>query len=163
MEPMEQLRLSLDGLLAKRSEAIEVFTVLVTGWRFWPRSSASRVWHELGKVRMTVPSYIVLRVMEGACPYDGVDLYAYEWAEASKFAKQNVEPQRIPADWGVYGRAAGPIRNQQMVNRSPDLVLAFPQFALKDDYRGKPSGTHDCMNRAKAAGIPIETFPWVTS
>ena len=32
----------------------------------------------------------------------------------------------FPADWKKYGRAAGPIRNKQMLNEGkPDLVLAF--------------------------------------
>jgi hypothetical protein len=32
----------------------------------------------------------------------------------------------FPADWKKYGRAAGPIRNKQMLDEGkPDLVLAF--------------------------------------
>ena len=33
----------------------------------------------------------------------------------------------FPADWKAHGRAAGPIRNQQMLDEGkPDLVVAFP-------------------------------------
>ena len=32
-----------------------------------------------------------------------------------------------PVDWEKYGKAAGPIRNQQMIDKGkPDLVVAFP-------------------------------------
>jgi hypothetical protein len=33
----------------------------------------------------------------------------------------------FPANWKVYGRAAGPIRNMKMLlEGKPDLVVAFP-------------------------------------
>lgn len=53
----------------------------------------------------------------------------------------------VKADWDAYGKAAGGIRNQQMVDMQPDVVLAFQ----KDNSRG----TQDCMDRAKKAGIPV--------
>ena len=53
-----------------------------------------------------------------------------------------------PADWSTHGRAAGPIRNQQMVDRGADICLAFPTSSS--------IGTWDCVRRAKAAGIPVE-------
>lgn len=52
----------------------------------------------------------------------------------------------VPADWRTHGKAAGPIRNQRMIDDfKPDLVLAFPG--------GR--GTADMVARAKAAGIPV--------
>lgn len=52
----------------------------------------------------------------------------------------------FPADWDLHGRAAGPIRNQEMIDRGkPDLVLAFPG--------GR--GTADMVRRAEAAGVPV--------
>jgi hypothetical protein len=54
--------------------------------------------------------------------------------------------REFPADWEKYGKAAGPIRNQQMLNEGkPDLVIAFPG--------GK--GTQDMINRAKKAGVKV--------
>lgn len=48
------------------------------------------------------------------------------------------------ANWGLHGKAAGPIRNQQMIDEGkPDLVVAFPG--------GK--GTKDMVTRAEKAGI----------
>lgn len=54
-----------------------------------------------------------------------------------------------PADWQRHGRAAGPIRNQQMVDSGADLVIAFPG--------GR--GTADMVRRARAAGIPVRVIP----
>ena len=50
-----------------------------------------------------------------------------------------------PADWFRYGNAAGPIRNQEMINAGADVVIAFPG--------GR--GTADLCRRAEAAGIPV--------
>jgi hypothetical protein len=51
-----------------------------------------------------------------------------------------------PADWARYGKAAGPIRNQEMLDGGADLVIAFPG--------GR--GTQDMMNRAESADVPVE-------
>lgn len=52
-----------------------------------------------------------------------------------------------PAIWGKYGRRAGPIRNQEMVDLGAELCLAFPV--------GKAFGTRDCMGRARRANIKV--------
>jgi hypothetical protein len=52
----------------------------------------------------------------------------------------------FPADWTTHGRAAGPIRNQQMIDEGkPDIVIAFPG--------GR--GTADMVRRAEKAGIEV--------
>lgn len=51
------------------------------------------------------------------------------------------------AEWDKHDRAAGPIRNQGMVDSGADLCLAFPTKTSR--------GTRDCMRRARAAGIPV--------
>ena len=54
--------------------------------------------------------------------------------------------EEYPADWNKHGRAAGPIRNQQMLDEGkPDLVVAFPG--------GK--GTAHMIRIAKKAGINV--------
>lgn len=53
---------------------------------------------------------------------------------------------RYNADWSLYGKAAGPIRNQRMIDKGkPDLVVAFPG--------GR--GTADLVQRAEVAGVPV--------
>ena len=53
-----------------------------------------------------------------------------------------------PADWQHHGKAAGPLRNQVMVDAGAALGLAFPWPESK--------GTWDCVRRAADAGIPVE-------
>jgi hypothetical protein len=56
-----------------------------------------------------------------------------------------------PADWGKHGKAAGPIRNQRMLEEGkPDLVLAFIDKPL-----AKSRGTADMVRRARKAGVPV--------
>lgn len=51
------------------------------------------------------------------------------------------------ADWKKYGRAAGPIRNQKMMDEQrPDLVVAFPGGA----------GTQSMIRIAEKAGVRVE-------
>lgn len=52
----------------------------------------------------------------------------------------------FPADWEKYGKKAGSIRNQQMLDEGkPDLVIAFPT--------PKSKGTWDMVRRAQKARI----------
>ena len=56
----------------------------------------------------------------------------------------------FPADWNKYGRAAGPIRNKQMLDEGkPDLVLAF--HSNIENSRG----TKNMIEQAKKRGIVI--------
>jgi hypothetical protein len=81
-------------------------------------------------------------VMHG--DYDGADTLADEAARELGFT-----PEPYPADWDRYGGAAGPRRNQRMIDAGPHVVLAFPL------PRKKNKGTRDCMKRAVKAGIPV--------
>ena len=72
---------------------------------------------------------------------------------AHKFAKLNEYPVKVfQAEWSKYGRAAGPIRNQKMLDEGkPDLVLAF----FKEKYS---AGTVDMVSRAREAGVEVKEF-----
>lgn len=55
---------------------------------------------------------------------------------------------RFPARWARYGKQAGPIRNQQMLDEGkPDMVLAF-----HDDIKNS-KGTLDMIRKAESARI----------
>lgn len=57
----------------------------------------------------------------------------------------------FPADWNLYGRAAGPIRNKQMLTEGqPDQVHAFHSDITSS------RGTRNMVNQARAKGIPVE-------
>ncbi len=80
-----------------------------------------------------------LTIIEGGAT--GADSLAREWA---KLCHHGVVTFR--ADWHSHGKAAGPIRNQLMIDGGkPDIVVAFPG--------GK--GTADMVKRARAAQMQI--------
>ncbi len=58
------------------------------------------------------------------------------------------------ADWNRYGKAAGSIRNKQMLEEGkPDLVLAFPS----NPYKISP-GTANMIAQARKAGIEVRVI-----
>jgi hypothetical protein len=72
----------------------------------------------------------------------GADNMATDWA-----AVNWVSFEEHPADWDKYGRAAGLIRNKQMLDTGVDLVIAFP--------RGEARGTKHMMKIAREAGVEV--------
>lgn len=118
------------------------FRILVTGSRAWPAGRAQVVVRLLaGQVAKAAALGLAAVVVHGACP-SGADAIAASWA-----AQNGVACEAWPADWGRLGRAAGPIRNQAMVEAGADVCLAFPAAGSR--------GTTDCVRRASAAGIPL--------
>lgn len=90
---------------------------------------------DLVEVRGALPRKIV----HGAAT--GADSLADVWGR--RFA---IEVVRVPAQWEKDGRAAGPVRNQQMLDEyKPDLCVAFPG--------GR--GTADMIARARKAGVTV--------
>lgn len=75
----------------------------------------------------------------------GADRFARSWA---KLNDQSYET--YPADWRTQGKAAGPIRNAEMLrDGKPDVVWAFVTKPLEQSR-----GTADMVRRARAAGVP---------
>ena len=73
----------------------------------------------------------------------GADMLAADWA-----ISRDIPCHAYPADWDSDGKAAGPIRNQKMLDLGkPHMVIAFPG--------GK--GTADMIRRAERAGVPVVT------
>lgn len=72
----------------------------------------------------------------------GADTLAARWGK-----QLGIPVYEFHADWNKHKRAAGPIRNQRMLDEGkPDLVIAFPG--------GR--GTADMVRRARAAGVRVE-------
>lgn len=60
---------------------------------------------------------------------------------------------KFPADWDRYGRAAGPIRNTQMLNEgNPDLVIAFHNDVTQS------KGTKNMIEQAKTRYITVKLY-----
>lgn len=77
---------------------------------------------------------------------------------ADTLAKQIAEQHgfsciEFAADWAKYGKAAGPIRNGQMLKEGkPDIVYAF-----YTDYEGS-KGTRNMVDQAIRAGITVYEY-----
>ena len=86
--------------------------VLICGDRDWVDRDLIHSWIE------QLQEWGVDSIIEGEAR--GADTIAREEAE-----KLGIEVEKFPAEWNRFGRAAGPIRNRQMLDENPDLVLAF--------------------------------------
>lgn len=76
----------------------------------------------------------------------GVDRIAGFWAR-----RVGIDNIKFPADWDKYGKAAGAIRNRQMLEEGdPDVVLAFPGGL----------GTANMIALAEKAGVEVERIDY---
>jgi hypothetical protein len=71
----------------------------------------------------------------------GVDLIGRAWA-----LSQGIEVREYPAAWRQYGRRAGPMRNQEMVDTAQALVVIRFQ---------RSRGSKDVLMRARLRGLVI--------
>lgn len=117
--------------------------ILVCGDRHWGFESgdAQLLWEELNGWLPFEPE-----IIEG-CAH-GADQMAEDWA------RTNDRPlHHFPADWTRHGRAAGPIRNRNMMAAGkPDIVLAFHH----DLDHSK--GTKDIIAVAVRESVPYVHF-----
>ncbi|MHB1524969.1 MAG: DUF2493 domain-containing protein [Candidatus Dormibacteria bacterium] len=109
--------------------------VLICGSRVW----TDRVAIEAVVAQMPLGSVVIVGGATGA------DTLAEVAARAA-----GLQCEVYPADWGLYGRRAGPIRNRAMLREGrPDVVVAFHA-----DLWGS-RGTADMVRVAQAAGLPV--------
>src|SRR5215217_1020713 len=68
---------------------------------------------------------------------------------AVQFAEQYGMPcLKFPADWARYGKGAGPVRNQLMLDQGkPNLIVAFPMQSSR--------GTRDMINRGLMEDVEV--------
>ena len=112
--------------------------VLVCGGREF--SARAALWDALYRLDPSV-------IIEGGAR--GADMLAAEWAHHT-----STRLLTFPALWQDEGRAAGPRRNQRMLDEGrPDLVLACPG--------GR--GTADMVRRARRAGVTIQHLVHVSA
>lgn len=82
----------------------------------------------------------ITELCHGAAP--GADTLAGDWAVSIA----RVKTIAYPANWDQHGKAAGPMRNNWMLEDfKPDIVIAFP---------GGP-GTAHMIKIAKRAGVSV--------
>lgn len=115
--------------------------VLICGDRYWDNYSSI-----LNIVKRLKNKYGNIKIIEGGC--SGADIMAKKAA-----IECGLEYAEYPANWTEYGKRAGPLRNQQMLDEeNPDMVIAF------HPNTNQSKGTKDMIARAKKAGIQIYIF-----
>ena len=77
--------------------------------------------------------------------HDSPDGWAANWATY----RDDVIESPYPADWDAYGRSAGPIRNDDMIDDG-DALLAF--------WDGSSSGCGGTIDTALDAGLPVAVY-----
>ena len=108
---------------------------LICGGRnFSDKEMFNSAMHDLMSLR-GMPSVVVQGGAKGA------DTLAKEWA-----GHHALKLETEKAKWNVYGKSAGAIRNQEMLDKyNPDFVVAFPG--------GR--GTADMVRRSKKIGLDV--------
>lgn len=91
----------------------------------------------------------ITEVVCGMC--EGVDLLGKLWAEENK-----IPVKEFPADWKMYGKVAGPIRNAHMAEYADAAIIIFtgPSRGSKSMERemkkvNKPLFVYEVKNAAQ--------------
>lgn len=146
--------------------------VVVTGSRDWPKDHPLAItalldglWQDVTMGHLLV-EMSEFHLFAGDCP-TGVDSIVKWWAKQSPTHSYNereddpyFEFHEHKANWGLYGHAAGPIRNATMLKAAQlGLVVAFHTsrshyLNLDRELAGKKgnSGTNDCASKARRMG-----------
>lgn len=115
--------------------------VLICGSRTWNNINAVRRY-----VRTLNPTHDTI-IHGGA---RGADSCAHVAA-----VEHGIEVRAIPADWKRYGRGAGHIRNETMLDEKPDLVVYFHADLTSS------KGTKHMVKIAREAGVKVIGNPGV--
>lgn len=117
--------------------------VLICGSRWWKEALTTKEFRIETYVKALPPGSVIIH---GDAP--GADYVAKRMA--IKYGHTEVA---FHANWGKYGDAAGPIRNQQMLDEGhPDKVAAFHKNIVHS------TGTKDMIAKARKARLPVQVF-----
>ena len=111
--------------------------VLITGDRKWRNE-------KLMRLALSTLNHLDT-IIEGEAA--GADSMSRDMAKAF-----GIKVIQVPADWTAYGRAAGPIRNREMLNLNPDEVWAF------HDNLATSRGTLNMVQQAQRKGTFTRFF-----
>lgn len=107
--------------------------VIISGWRGWTNETPIKA-----TLKQVQQIYGTNTILVHGDNKKGVDAIAEKiWTDMGG------KTERYPADWNNHKKGAGPIRNQQMLDKGADLVILFASEQSK--------GTFDMLKRAKAA------------
>lgn len=69
---------------------------------------------------------------------------------AEKYAKENnILFEEYPADWGTYGKSAGPIRNKQMADIAVEAIIFWDGYSR---------GTMNMISNMKKLGKQVKVY-----
>lgn len=103
--------------------------------------SGSRNFNDYELLSKKLDDYRITEIIHGAAR--GTDTLAGRYGE-----EHGIPVTAYPADWELYGKSAGPIRNATMLKEGdPDVVIAF----LAKDSRG----TQNMIDQALKAMVPV--------
>lgn len=101
----------------------------------------SRDFNDYRLLEEVLDRYEITEIIQGEAR--GADSLARTYGE-----RRGIPVHGFPALWDIYGRAAGPIRNSEMLREGdPELVIAFP--------KGASRGTYNMIEIARKAGVPV--------
>lgn len=103
--------------------------------------SGSREWIDKERIRKVILSYSPDLVIQGGAR--GADRLAREVC-----FEEGIDCETVHAKWERFGRAAGSIRNGEMLLKNPDLILAF--------WDGASPGTKNMIDAANKAGFDVD-------
>lgn len=110
---------------------------MIAGCRHYDNYEEAKKYIDFCISRMRNDNQLIF--ISGCCR--GADALGERYAEENGF-----KIQRFPAEWGKYGKSAGPRRNRQMVEAS-DYVICF--------WDGKSRGTMSLIDIAVLCNKPI--------
>lgn len=122
----------------------KVFKVIIAGSRYYSdyeklRSTCDRLLSR----KLADPDCLVI-VVSGGAP--GADSLGERYAK-----ERGLAVERFPADWDAHGRAAGPIRNEQMASVA-DALIAFPLEGAAN------RGTYNMVRLAKERDLQVRVI-----
>jgi hypothetical protein len=119
------------------------YRILVTGSRNWDDEHAiEKVLHN---AFITAGSRMDTVLVHGGAR--GADTIA-----AALWSRQGLPTDEFPAQWNLYGKTAGYLRNREMVLSGPSACFAF--------IRDNSPGTSSCIELARHFGIPTYVFEY---
>lgn len=118
----------------------------------------SRTFTDYEKMKRILDGYDITDIIEGEAR--GADRLAGVYGK-----DRGIPVHKFPADWDTHGKAAGPIRNKQMlVEGKPDLCIAFlGPVAISEFTSGLSDskysrGTKNMIDQAVKAGIETKVI-----
>lgn len=101
----------------------------------------SRHFTDYQQMHAVLSQFSSATIITGGCR--GADALAVQVARELGFSYRE-----YPANWKLYGKLAGSVRNWKMLQiETPDVVIAFP--------KGLSRGTWDMVKKARMEGVPV--------